>query len=65
MKLLESRVVYENRWMLVREDRIALADGSTGVFGVVEKPDCVLIVPFDGESFFLVEQYATPLTDGS
>ena len=32
-----SRVVYENRWMTVREDTIRRADGSAGIYGIVDK----------------------------
>ena len=39
-----TRLVYENRWMRVREDTIRRRDGSTGIYGVVEKPDFVVIV---------------------
>jgi 8-oxo-dGTP pyrophosphatase MutT (NUDIX family) len=61
VKRLGSRLVYENPWMRVREDSVALADGSTGIYGVVEKPDCVLLVPIDGSSVFMVEQYRYPV----
>jgi hypothetical protein len=37
-------VVYENRWMKVREDAIRRQDGSIGIYGVVEKSDFVVIV---------------------
>jgi len=43
--------------MSVREDRILHADGSLGLFGVVDKADFALIIPRDGEGFWLVEQY--------
>lgn len=56
-----SRVVYENRWMTVREDDVMRADGSTGIFGVVEKPDFALVIPFDGVGFYTVEQYRYPV----
>lgn len=56
-----SRVVYENRWMRVREDAIIRADGSPGVYGVVEKPDFALIVPVDVDGLWLVEQYRYPV----
>jgi 8-oxo-dGTP pyrophosphatase MutT (NUDIX family) len=57
-----SRVVYENRWMRVREDEIQRADGSEGIFGVVEKPDFALIVPRTADGgFWLVEQYRYPV----
>ena len=60
---LDSSVVYSNRWMQVREDAIRRADGSEGIFGVVEKTDYSLIVPFDGTHVHLVEQYRYPVRD--
>ncbi len=61
MRKTASRTVYENRWMTVREDAIQRADGSSGVYGVVEKADFALVIPFDGEGFYLVEQYRYPV----
>ena len=59
---LESEVVYRNRWMTVREDRVRRRDGGEGIYGVVDKPDYSLIIPFDGESLHLVEQYRYPVS---
>lgn len=56
-----SRIAYENRWMRVREDRIAYADGTPGLYGVVEKRDFVLVVARDGDRVHLVEQYRYPI----
>ena len=57
-----SRVVYENAWMKVREDEIELADGSQGIYGVVEKPDFALVIPQDADGgLWLVEQYRYPV----
>ncbi|MGO1051792.1 NUDIX domain-containing protein [Crossiella sp. CA198] len=47
--------------MTVREDGIRRADGSLGVYGVVDKPDYALVIPLDGERLHLVEQYRYPL----
>jgi ADP-ribose pyrophosphatase len=47
---INSRVVYENRWMKVREDGIRRSDGSSAIYGFVDKPDFAVIMPFDGES---------------
>jgi 8-oxo-dGTP pyrophosphatase MutT (NUDIX family) len=57
----DSRLVYENAWMRLREDAVVRPDGSTGVYGVVVKPDFALIIPFDGEAFVLVEQFRYPV----
>ncbi|GAB3934889.1 hypothetical protein GCM10027614_08710 [Micromonospora vulcania] len=61
MERLESRTVYTNAWMTVREDRIRLPDGSTGIYGVVEKPDSALVLPRWTEGFWLVEQFRYPV----
>jgi 8-oxo-dGDP phosphatase len=58
---IASREVYRNRWMTVREDDIRRADGSPGVFGVVDKPTAALIVAMEEGGFHLVEQYRYPL----
>jgi len=47
--------------MAVREDDVVRSDGSTGIFGVVEKPDFALVIPFDGAGFYMVEQYRYPV----
>lgn len=57
-----SKTVYENAWMSVREDEVERADGTQGIFGVVEKPDFALIIPQDADGdFWLVEQYRYPV----
>ena len=58
---LESRVVYRNRWMNVREDDIRRMDGSLGIYGVVEKKDFSVIAAVDGDEVYLVEQYRYPV----
>lgn len=58
---LSHELKYENKWMKVYEDKIKRCDGATGIYGVVEKPDFFLIIPFDGENVYLVEQYRYPL----
>jgi 8-oxo-dGTP pyrophosphatase MutT (NUDIX family) len=47
--------------MTVREDRVSRANGDHGLFGVVDKSDFSLIVPFDGEKFHMVQQYRYPV----
>jgi 8-oxo-dGTP pyrophosphatase MutT (NUDIX family) len=47
--------------MAVREDDVVFADGSAGIYGVVDKPDYALIVPFEDGGFHLVEQYRYPV----
>ena len=55
-------MVYENRWVRVREDRLERADGSPGVYSVVEKRPAAVILPVhDDGSITLVEQYRHPV----
>lgn len=56
-----SNIVYQNRWMTVREDRIVRADGSRGLYGVVEKPDFAVIAAYEAGTLHLVQQYRYPL----
>jgi hypothetical protein len=62
IQTLATRVVYEHRWMRVREDSIRRRDGSDGIYGVVEKPDFVVIVPVEQDrSLHLVQQFRYPV----
>jgi 8-oxo-dGDP phosphatase len=47
--------------MTVREDEVRRRDGSTGIYGVVDKPDYALVIPYDGKRFRLVEQFRYPI----
>ncbi|MDP1028413.1 NUDIX hydrolase [Sphingomonas sp. KR1UV-12] len=62
IETLSSRIAYRNRWIRVREDEIRRADGSTGLYGVVERADFAVIVPLEADgSLHLVEQYRYPV----
>jgi ADP-ribose pyrophosphatase len=65
MKTLSSRVVYQNRWMIVREDAIERLDGSHGIYSFVEKPTAVIIIALEGTPedghLHLVEQLRYPV----
>ncbi|MFG1931132.1 NUDIX domain-containing protein [Mycobacterium sp. NPDC048908] len=56
-----SREVYRNNWLTLREDDIRRPDGSLGIYSVVDKPTCALVIPRDGDRFHLVEQFRYPL----
>jgi 8-oxo-dGTP pyrophosphatase MutT (NUDIX family) len=44
MKTVRSTVVYENRWLKVREDTV-IQNGSEAPYGVVERADSVVVIP--------------------
>jgi 8-oxo-dGTP pyrophosphatase MutT (NUDIX family) len=47
--------------MRVREDQIERSNGKAGIYGVVDKDDCAVILPLDrtpdGDFVYLVEQF--------
>lgn len=61
IKTLSTRLIYENRWLRLREDSIARDDGSSGLYSVVEKPDFAVIAALEGDGMYLVEQFRYPV----
>lgn len=57
IETLSSTVMYKNKWLTLREDKIRRASGNEGIYGVVEKPDFAIILPIDGDTVYMVEQY--------
>lgn len=56
-----SKIVYQNRWMTVREDKIVRPSGAQGVYGVVEKRDFAVIAAIENDQVWLVEQFRYPV----
>jgi 8-oxo-dGTP pyrophosphatase MutT (NUDIX family) len=61
IRRVASKVVYRNRWMTVREDRIVRPDQSEGIYGFLEKPDFAVVIPAERGGFHLVEEYRYPI----
>jgi len=57
IRQLSSRVVYQNPWMVVREDAIERNNGQRGIYGLVEKHDSAVIMPIEDDHIYLVEQF--------
>lgn len=57
IRTLGTREIYRNPWLRLREDEIERSNGTRGIYGVIEKDDCAVIVPLQGESICLVEQF--------
>jgi 8-oxo-dGTP pyrophosphatase MutT (NUDIX family) len=59
---LETRSIYENPWIAVREDRVLRPDGQPGIYGVVHfKNKAVGVLPVDEEgNVWLVGQHRYP-----
>ncbi len=60
---LESRPIYSNSWLSLREDQVVHGNAEPGIYGVVEPTGLALgVVPIDGQGFtWLVGQYRYPL----
>ena len=54
---LESREIYRNQWLRLREDKILRSNWQQGIYGVVDKDDCAVILPIDQGRVWLVEQF--------
>jgi 8-oxo-dGTP pyrophosphatase MutT (NUDIX family) len=59
---LETRTIYENPWIAVREDRVVRPDGQPGIYGVVHfKNKAVGVLPVDDDGHvWLVGQHRYP-----
>lgn len=62
-----TQIVYENRWIRVREDRVTRPDGGDGLYGVVEvQHPAVFVVPLtEAEEVILVRLFRYPLQRNS
>lgn len=58
---LSSREIYRNPWLSMREDQILRSNGKPGIYSVVDKEDCAIIIPLDLDRepgrVWLVEQF--------
>jgi ADP-ribose pyrophosphatase len=54
---LESREIYRNQWLRLREDRILRSNGKQGIYSVVDKHDCAAIIAIQDNKIWLVEQF--------
>lgn len=57
IRTLSTREVYRNPWLSLREDAIERDNGSKGIYGVVDKEDCAIIIPIQGDMIYLIEQF--------
>lgn len=57
IKTLSSREIYRNPWLRLREDQIERSNGERGIYGVVDKDVAAIIIPIEGETIYLIEQF--------
>ena len=57
IRTLSSREIYRNPWLRLREDEIERSNGTKGIYSVVDKDECAVVIPIDGDTIYLVEQF--------
>jgi 8-oxo-dGTP pyrophosphatase MutT (NUDIX family) len=58
---LDSKVVYQNPWMKVYEDKVRMPGGAEGIYGFVEgKPGIFIIAMDEDDKVYLVESFRYP-----
>jgi 8-oxo-dGTP pyrophosphatase MutT (NUDIX family) len=61
-KTTETRHIYDNPWIGVREDQVIQPDGKPGIYGVVHfKNKAIGILAVEDDQLYLVGQYRYPL----
>jgi 8-oxo-dGTP pyrophosphatase MutT (NUDIX family) len=73
IQTLSSREIYRNPWLSLREDQILRSNGKHGIYGVVDKEDCAVILPLEfdaddaqgGGRVWLVEQFRYTIQERS
>jgi 8-oxo-dGTP pyrophosphatase MutT (NUDIX family) len=61
IRQLASREIYRNAWLRLREDDVEFPSGVRGKYSVIDKQDFVVVLPFENDGFWLVEQYRYPV----
>ena len=54
----DSKIIYQNPWMKVREDKVIRPDKKSGIFGVVTQKSGVSVIPIDEKrNVYLTKEY--------
>jgi len=58
---LNSKVMYQNPWMTVHEDKVLMPSGKEGIYGFIEsKPGVFIIALTDNNKIYLIESFRYP-----
>ena len=58
---LSTREIYRNPWLRLREDEVRFANGSTGIYSVIERADFVVVLAEQDGGIWLVQQFRYPI----
>lgn len=65
IRTLSSREIYRNPWLRLREDAIERSNGTSGLYSVVDKDPCAIIIPIEGDTIYLIEQFRYTIQERS
>jgi 8-oxo-dGTP pyrophosphatase MutT (NUDIX family) len=62
-KKISGKLVYQNPWIKLHEDQVLRPDGKKGIYGYLEKPTGVFIIPYSNinKSVYLLKQKRYPV----
>ena len=61
-KKINSKIVYKNQWLQLREDTVIRPDGKRGKYGIVERPPVNFVIALNqSESIFFIKEYRYPI----
>jgi ADP-ribose pyrophosphatase len=61
-KIMQSELLFENRWIELYEDKVKIRTGKTRHYTWYKSPDVAVIVPFLGkDTLVMIRQYRHPL----
>lgn len=60
-QLIESKTMYENRWMRIIEDQVITPTGNNGIYAYLDSKDSVMIAVLnDDRELYLVRTFSYP-----
>jgi len=59
---ISSKIVYQNKWLKVREDSVIRPDGKRGIYGVVERSNANFIIALNEKrEIYFIREYRYPV----
>ncbi len=60
---LETNIVYQNKWMRIREDKVITPTGSKGIYAFLESTDSTMVVVLSNKhEIYLVHAFSYPVS---
>jgi 8-oxo-dGTP pyrophosphatase MutT (NUDIX family) len=63
-KTLKSKIIFQNPWLLLRQDDVITPAGKPGSYTLLEARPFVIIVAMDGDNLVMIKQHRYPI-DGT